>query len=171
MRYRMVWLVTLVLLFLWAGVSVVEARYLPFGTPDEKYFIEKVWAGREMEPMEGIWSIDGVTTHMQVAITRNTTETDKDYNFIGVIIKRSGNQPWILGEACLILKKGADSTQYVGKWLYPGALGAQRHDATLSMNSANNAFEISWIGWATKRLNGKRLYPVETSTPPKPTTS
>lgn len=39
MRYRMVWLVTLVLLFLWAGVSVVEARYLPFGTPDEKCFL------------------------------------------------------------------------------------------------------------------------------------
>jgi S1-C subfamily serine protease len=104
-----------------------------------------VWANRQLDPAEGIWAVKSGNTTMQVAISRNTTETEKDYEFLAVSLDKEG-YPWRAGELCIALKKGAAANSYDAVWITPVLMFVDRFPTTLTLNAAGDGFTIGYRG-------------------------
>lgn len=117
----------------------------PFGEADANMFLTKVWANRQIDPVEGIWTVKGGNTSMQVAISRNTTETEKEYDFLAVSLDKEGF-PWRAGDLCIVLKKGAAANIYDAVWITPVLMFVDRFPTTLTLNAAGDGFTIGYRG-------------------------
>ena len=117
----------------------------PFGETDANAFLTKVWANRQIDPVEGIWTVKSGNTNMQVAISRNTTETEKDYDFLAVSLDKEG-YPWRAGDLCIVLKKGAAANTYDAVWITPVLMFVDRFPTTLTLNAVGDGFTIGYRG-------------------------
>jgi S1-C subfamily serine protease len=148
----------LLLCILWICMPAAEASK-PFGEADEKFFLEKVWAGRQLDPVEGIWAVKSGKTTMRVAIARNTTEKEKEYGFLGVSVDKEGF-PWRAGDLCLVLKKGAAANTYDAVWITPVVFFVDRFATTLTLNAAGDEFTVGYrAGFAATTLTAARVGP------------
>lgn len=82
---------------------------------DRNQAIEKLFADRPLDPVEGIWiTEDGM---YELAITKNTFQLPdyKQYDYLGVITDTT-SKIWKPGEVKIALKKTAISSVLVGIW-------------------------------------------------------
>ena len=117
----------------------------PFGETDANMFLTKVWANRQIDPVEGIWTVKGGNTSMQVAISRNTTETEKEYDFLAVSLDKD-SFPWRAGDLCIVLKKGAAANTYDAVWITPVLMFVDRFPTALTLSGAGDGFTIGYRG-------------------------
>lgn len=117
----------------------------PFGETDANTFLTKVWVNRQLDPVEGIWTVKLGNSPMQVAISRNTTETEKDYGFLGVVVDKD-NFPWRASDLCIVLKKGTAANSYDAVWITPVLFIVDRFPTTLTLNEAGDEFTVGYRG-------------------------
>ena len=130
---------------------------------EDKTFTQKIWADRQLDPVEGIWAIKSNWSTQQIVITRNTTEVEKESEYLGIILQKSGNNLWVNGDICLLIKKSINPTYFNATWLIPNLFGTQRLPSSVVLSTAGDAFESSIPGpfGQVNKYNGTKLYPSE----------
>ncbi|MEI8197617.1 MAG: hypothetical protein WCI73_17115, partial [Phycisphaerae bacterium] len=154
----------MVLLVVLTLTPFAEARSQPFGTElEDKTFTQKIWADRQLDPVEGIWAIKSNWSTLQIAITRNTTEIEKESEYLGIILQKSGNNLWVNGDICLLIKKSINPTYFNATWLIPNLFGTQRLPSSVVLSTAGDVFESSIPGafGQVYKYTGSKLYPLE----------
>jgi len=73
--------------------------------------VSHYFSGRELDLIEGIWTWDD--NNYQVAVTKNDTGLETDYDFIGVVI-RAEPRGWKAGDVKLLFNSTATPTIFTG---------------------------------------------------------
>jgi len=81
------------------------------GAASREQAINTHFTGRQLAPVEGIWTWDD--NQYEVAIYRNPGSRYKDYQYLGVVLS-SGNKDWKPGEVKLLLKESASDAVFPG---------------------------------------------------------
>lgn len=162
-RYKGLFCGVFLLLFVFfVCMPAAEAVPRPFGDEtDAKSLIGKFWANRLPDPVEGIWTVKDAALSLELAIVRNTTEVEKDYEYLGIVTRQSGKSPWRTGDLCLVLKKGASSDSFSGAWLMTVLFFDQRMPTTLKLKPEGDGFTADYQGAFHQAMTytGARVYP------------
>lgn len=93
--------------------SVCYALPQPLGEVTQEQIINQYFKDKRLGFPEGIW----ITTDnkYEIAIVKNTSDYEREYDYIGVITNTSDNK-WAQGEIKLLLKKTSSEKLYSGKY-------------------------------------------------------
>ena len=87
-------------------------RVVPENTKDE--IIEKYLKNRPLDIVEGVWSFSIIGSYGEMAITKNTTNFYKDWDYIGIMLNNALGK---VGEAKIVLKKTTSPGIYPGGYV------------------------------------------------------
>jgi len=129
---RHLWIITCILV----ACAVPPRVHHPGPAPvaealDRSKAIDLYLGGRTLAPIEGIWVWDN--NQYEVAIVRNTSETNPEYQYLGLVTDTQQSN-WRRGEVKLLLKETASPGVLTGTYLMGNK---SRHGTTFFLTNPN----------------------------------
>ena len=120
--------------------------------------IQKYLSGRELEPIEGIWNVKTEESEIELAIMKNSFDTNIPYDYIGLATS-SNCRWWTKGDVRLFLKRSVLYDTYDSVLMIGAFRITNEHPGTLRLT--RNTFQLSYLGKDLKLIDaaGVRSYP------------
>lgn len=93
--------------------SICYALPKPLGDITRDQIISQYFKDKNIDLVEGLWTT--TDAKYEIAIIKNTSKTEQDYDYIGIITNTSDNN-WEKGEIKLLLKKTSSEKLYSMKY-------------------------------------------------------
>jgi len=129
----------------------------PISSVDKNYFINKYFKGKKLSNIEGIWR--WMTDGYEIAIIKNDTGTDLDFEYLGIVIK-SARGVIVPGSAKIKLNRSSNPNVYVGDYVVTDGMEYWTNSGTFLVEGNLLTTAIRSVG----KVSIIKMYPADSST-------